>query len=114
MDLSHIFDLSVLGKYEAQLAGMGMVSNVIKFQVLPPDDRPAALIRIAACGICGSDIPRAFAGKAYHYPLVMGHEFSGVVEEPVPGGRFARGSRVVVFPPLFLQEFSVLVGRMTN
>lgn len=65
---------------------------------LPPDDRPAALIRIAACGICGSDIPRAFAGKAYHYPLVMGHEFSGVVEEPVPGGRFARGSRVVVFP----------------
>lgn len=63
-----------------------------------PDQRPAALIRIAACGICGSDIPRAFSGKAYHYPLVMGHEFSGVVEEPVPGGRFGRGSRVAVFP----------------
>ncbi len=63
-----------------------------------PDDRPAALIRIAACGICGSDIPRAFSGKAYHYPLVMGHEFSGVVEEPVLGGRFPRGTRVVVFP----------------
>ena len=53
-----------------------------------PDDRPAALVRIAACGICGSDIPRAFGGKAYHYPLVMGHEFSGIIEEPVPGGIF--------------------------
>ena len=63
-----------------------------------PDERPAALIRVAACGICGSDIPRAFRGKAYHYPLVMGHEFSGVVEEPVPGGAFSRGDRVTVFP----------------
>ncbi len=63
-----------------------------------PDERPAALVRIAACGICGSDIPRGFAGKAYHYPLVMGHEFSGLVEEPVPGGKFAKGDRVAVFP----------------
>jgi L-iditol 2-dehydrogenase/galactitol-1-phosphate 5-dehydrogenase len=63
-----------------------------------PDQRPAALIRIAACGICGSDLPRAFAAKAYQYPLVMGHEFSGVVEEPVPGGSFACGDRVAVFP----------------
>lgn len=63
-----------------------------------PDDRPAALIRVAACGICGSDILRGFGGKAYFYPLVMGHEFSGIVEEPVPGGRFQRGDRVAVFP----------------
>jgi L-iditol 2-dehydrogenase len=63
-----------------------------------PGERPAALIRVAACGICGSDIPRGFGGKAYFYPLVMGHEFSGVVEEPVPGGRFPKGARVAVFP----------------
>jgi L-iditol 2-dehydrogenase/galactitol-1-phosphate 5-dehydrogenase len=59
-----------------------------------------ALVHVAACGICGSDLPRGFNGKAYHYPLVMGHEFSGVVEEPVPGGRFAKGARVAVFPLL--------------
>ncbi len=63
-----------------------------------PDERPAALVRVAACGICGSDIPRGFGGKAYFYPLVMGHEFSGVVEEPVAGGRFRKGDRVAVFP----------------
>ncbi|NBC28500.1 MAG: zinc-binding dehydrogenase [Spirochaetes bacterium] len=42
------------------------------------------LIRVAAVGICGSDIPRAFADKAYHYPLVLGHEFAGTVVE-TPG-----------------------------
>jgi L-iditol 2-dehydrogenase/galactitol-1-phosphate 5-dehydrogenase len=63
-----------------------------------PDARPAALVRVAAAGICGSDLPRAYDGKAYHYPLVMGHEFSGVVEEPATGGRFASGARVAVFP----------------
>lgn len=63
-----------------------------------PDERPAALVKVAACGICGSDIPRGFGGKAYFYPLVMGHEFSGIVEEPVVGGRFKKGDRVAVFP----------------
>ena len=58
------------------------------------------LVRISACGICGSDLPRGFGGKAYHYPLVMGHEISGVVEEPAVGGRFPKGARVAVFPLL--------------
>ncbi|MDR1282603.1 MAG: galactitol-1-phosphate 5-dehydrogenase [Opitutaceae bacterium] len=71
----------------------------------PPDGddgRPlaSALVRIAACGICGSDIPRGFGGKAYHYPLVMGHELSGVIEEAAPGGRLPAGTRVTVFPLL--------------
>ncbi|MGC8541749.1 MAG: hypothetical protein ACP5QA_14130 [Phycisphaerae bacterium] len=39
LNFSHIFDLSVPGKYKAQLAGMGMISNVIKFRVLPPNDK---------------------------------------------------------------------------
>jgi L-iditol 2-dehydrogenase len=55
------------------------------------------LVRIAACGICGSDLPRAFdPGGAYHYPLVLGHEFSAVVEEGGQG--FSAGDRVAVFP----------------
>jgi L-iditol 2-dehydrogenase/galactitol-1-phosphate 5-dehydrogenase len=58
------------------------------------------LIRVHSAGICGSDIHRAFEGGAYHYPLVMGHEFSGVVEEAPPGGRYTKGQRVTVFPLL--------------
>jgi L-iditol 2-dehydrogenase/galactitol-1-phosphate 5-dehydrogenase len=73
----------------------------VKDQPIPdgPEEN-CALIRVAACGICGSDIPRGFGGKAYHYPLVMGHEFSGIVEEPAKGGFFAKGARVAVFPLL--------------
>jgi len=33
-------------------------------------------LRIASAGICGSDLGRGFKSGAYHYPLVMGHEFS--------------------------------------
>jgi L-iditol 2-dehydrogenase len=68
----------------------------------PADPSPFAwtspvLVRVAACGICGSDIPRAFeVGGAYHYPLILGHEFSGVVEED--SGHWKRGDRVAVFP----------------
>ncbi|MDF3059486.1 MAG: hypothetical protein K0R17_3701 [Rariglobus sp.] len=54
------------------------------------------LVRVAACGVCGSDIPRAFEGGAYHYPLVLGHEFSGVVE--TDGVTRKKGDRVAIFP----------------
>jgi len=67
-----------------------------------PEENPGAgslLVRVAACGICGSDIPRGFEpGGAYRYPLVLGHEFSAVVEET--GGGFRVGDRVTVFPLL--------------
>ena len=63
-----------------------------------PFTEDSLLIRVAACGICGSDLPRGFGGKAYHYPLVMGHEFSGIVEEEKKGSKFSKGDRVVVFP----------------
>ena len=56
------------------------------------------LIRIAACGVCGSDIPRGFENGAYHHPLVMGHEFSGIVAEEKTGSEFRSGDRVVIFP----------------
>jgi L-iditol 2-dehydrogenase len=57
-----------------------------------------ALVRVAFSGICNSDIHRGFESAAYHYPLIMGHEFSGIVEEPAAAGRFPRGARVIVFP----------------
>lgn len=38
-------------------------------------------IKVKACGICGSDIPRAIENKAHSYPIILGHEFSGIIEE---------------------------------
>lgn len=43
-----------------------------------PDD---ALVRVAACGICGSDVPRVRTTGTYRFPTIPGHEMAGVVEE---------------------------------
>ncbi|MCR5416442.1 MAG: galactitol-1-phosphate 5-dehydrogenase [Pseudobutyrivibrio sp.] len=37
------------------------------------------LIKVGACGICGSDIPRAYKDGAHDMPLIIGHEFAGTV-----------------------------------
>ena len=39
------------------------------------------IVRVAACGICGSDSPRILSGWKYPLPGVPGHEFSGTVVE---------------------------------
>lgn len=56
------------------------------------------LVKIAFCGICGSDIPRVFSKGTYHFPTVIGHEFSGTVESD-PTGELT-GRQVAVFPLL--------------
>ena len=48
-------------------------------EIMPKDDE--VKIRVMACGICGSDIPRATKNGAHYYPIILGHEFSGVVEK---------------------------------
>jgi L-iditol 2-dehydrogenase len=80
----------------------------LKYGDIPFPERPAeeadiaprrwTLLKVLAAGICGSDIERAFAGKAYHYPLVMGHEFTAEVAEETDGGKYKTGDRVAVFP----------------
>jgi L-iditol 2-dehydrogenase/galactitol-1-phosphate 5-dehydrogenase len=66
---------------------------------LPPAPGPEwALVCVAWSGICNSDLHRGFGGGAYRYPLIMGHEFSGIVERPAAGGRHAAGERVVAYP----------------
>lgn len=60
-----------------------------------------ALVKVMSTGICGSDIPRIYNGGAYFYPLVCGHEFSGVVEEVgAKADPELKGKRVGVFPLL--------------
>ena len=58
------------------------------------------LLRVEACGVCGSDIPRMNFAGAYYTPIICGHEFSGTIVEvgdAVEG--FAVGQLVTV-PPL--------------
>ncbi len=54
------------------------------------------LIKIKACGICGSDIPRVFMNKSYYYPIVLGHEFSGIIEDSYDKSKISK--KVCIFP----------------
>lgn len=57
------------------------------------------LLKVGACGICGSDIPRIYDTGAHRHPLIPGHEFAGTVVETAPGmDKSLIGSRVGVFP----------------
>ncbi len=62
-----------------------------------------ALVRVAACGICGSDVPRVLTTGTYHFPTIPGHEMAGVVEELGAGAAAAApgvrvGMPVAVIP----------------
>ena len=56
------------------------------------------LLKIKACGICGSDIPRVFTKGTYHFPTVIGHEFAGEIIEAEDKSIIGRGASV--FPLL--------------
>ncbi len=38
-------------------------------------------VKVMAAGICGSDVPRVLYHGAHFYPVVLGHEFSGVIDQ---------------------------------
>ncbi|MFC0033747.1 alcohol dehydrogenase catalytic domain-containing protein [Micromonospora chaiyaphumensis] len=53
-------------------------------------------VRIRAAGICHSDLAMVDGTVAPAYPLVLGHEATGVVAEAGPGTRLAVGTPVVL------------------
>jgi L-iditol 2-dehydrogenase len=69
-----------------------------------PQPAPKAgevLLRVAAVGVCGSDIPRMLIKGAHRMPIICGHEFSGHIAalgEGVQG--FAQGDLCGVAPLL--------------
>jgi L-iditol 2-dehydrogenase/galactitol-1-phosphate 5-dehydrogenase len=75
--------------------------RTLEVQQVPVPPAPGTewtLVRVAWSGICNSDLHRGFGGGAYRYPLIMGHEFTGTVEQPAAAGRRAAGERVVAYP----------------
>ena len=48
-----------------------------------------SMLNVKAVGICQSDISRVFDESAYYYPIILGHEFAGCVDN---------GIKATVFP----------------
>lgn len=56
-------------------------NNIVKIQEvsMPEIKEDDVLIQVKYSGVCGSDIPRLFNNGARFYPIILGHEFSGIV-----------------------------------
>jgi L-iditol 2-dehydrogenase len=71
----------------------------------PEARKGEVLVRVGACGVCGSDIPRVFTKGTYHFPTIPGHELAGVVESVGPEADPAlAGKRVAIFPLIPCRE----------
>lgn len=65
----------------------------------PSISKDEVLVKVAYCGICGSDLPRYFEGGVHSFPQILGHEFSGVIEEVGSNVKEIKaGDRVAVAP----------------
>jgi L-iditol 2-dehydrogenase len=58
------------------------------------------LLEVAACGVCGSDIPRMLRNGGYVMPIICGHEFSGFVAQLGEGVTGFEVGDLVSVPPL--------------
>jgi L-iditol 2-dehydrogenase len=73
--------------------------NDVRVETVPvPEIGPGeVLIRVAACGICGTDLKKIHTGS-HSAPRIFGHETAGTIAAIGGGvGGFAVGDRVMVF-----------------
>lgn len=78
---------------------LGTKQLAVKEMPSPTVEDGEAIVKVSYAGICGTDMmiysglhPRATT------PLVMGHEFSGVIEEIEPNERLKEGDRIAINP----------------
>lgn len=68
-----------------------------------PEARPGYyLIKVVMTGICGSDF-EGYMGRTGRRipPMIMGHEWSGIIEKAPEGGKYRPGTKVTAFPKEF-------------
>lgn len=65
----------------------------------PKAEPGKVVVKVKYTGICGSDIPRVNGDACHYFPNVLGHEFSGVIDEIGEGVTSVRpGDRVAGIP----------------
>lgn len=82
----------------------------------PSPGKEEVLVRIKACGVCGSDI-HGYDGSSGRRipPIIMGHEASGVVESVGEGvDRFSEGDRVVFDSTIWCGKCEYCLSKLRN
>ena len=77
------------------------VNNLVLEEVTRPTPASGqSLVKVLACGICGTDRHIYKGEYPSTKPVILGHEFGGVVAEVGPGSKFNVGDLVSVDPNL--------------
>jgi D-arabinitol dehydrogenase (NADP+) len=72
-------------------------------------------VRVMASGICGTDVHIFHGEYMGSYPVIPGHEFSGVVEAVGPGvTRFKPGDRVAIEPNIACDNCASCLNNRQN
>lgn len=82
----------------------------------PEPGKGDVLIRVIACGICGSDVHGylGITGRRIP-PMIMGHEFTGIVADTGEDvNDISKGDRVTVYPTRFCGSCSFCKTGLTN
>lgn len=82
-------------------AGVVYAKNDIRYDEIekPEVKKGTVLIKVKYTGICGSDVPRVNGDACHFFPNVLGHEFSGTVEETGEGvTMLKKGDKVAGVP----------------
>ena len=82
-------------------AGVVHAREDIRYEEIekPVPKKGQVLIKVKYTGICGSDVPRVNGDACHFFPNVLGHEFSGTVEEVGEGVTSVKpGDRVAGVP----------------
>lgn len=82
-------------------AGVLHAKEDIRYEEIDmPEVKPGYVrIKVKYTGICGSDIPRVNGDASHFYPNVLGHEFSGIIDEVGEGvTSLTQGDRVAGVP----------------
>ena len=93
-------------------AGVVHAREDIRFEEIdkPTPGEGQVLIKVKYTGICGSDIPRVNGDACHFYPNVLGHEFSGTVEEVGEGVTSLKaGDRVAGVPLIPCMKFRAIL-----
>ena len=84
---------------KTMLAGVYREKGIVRVEEVPVPEvgEDEVLIRVAACGICGTDIKKIFNGYV-PAPQILGHELAGtVVATGAKVSKWAPGDRVMSF-----------------